>query len=185
MNETWVTVVGNVSTSLRGRRTADGTAIASFRMATNERRYDRTTGGWVDGDHVYVSVTCWRRLAQNVLASLVKGDPVVVSGRLFTRSYEYEGQSRTEMEIDANAVGPDLARSTASVIRPRPQSDRTLPDHGDVTDSATSSDTATSSEGGAPPDHGGGIEGTDIGDDGVFGPDSELELVGSAPGREG
>jgi single-strand DNA-binding protein len=119
MHETNMTIVGNVISDPRQRRTAEGTKVVSFRMASNERRYDKAADQWVDGDHLYVTVTCWRRLAAGVAASLVKGDPVMVRGRLYTRDYEVEGQRRYSTEVEAASVGPDLARCTADVQRPR------------------------------------------------------------------
>jgi single-strand DNA-binding protein len=117
MNETVTTVVGNVITDVKQRRITDGTRVASFRMASNERRFDKETQGWVNGDSLFVTVTCWRKLALGVTASLMKGDPVVVTGRLFTRGYEVEGQKRSVTELEAVAVGPDLARCVADVTR--------------------------------------------------------------------
>lgn len=119
MNETIVTVVGNVITDVTRRRTGDGEGPVGFRIATNERRFDKTTEQWVDGDRLYLSVTCWRRLAEGVLLSLSKGDPVIVQGRLYTRHYELDGQKRSVTELDAWAVGPDLARCSAVPKRPR------------------------------------------------------------------
>lgn len=60
MRETIVTVTGNVISDLRGRRTADGTKIVSFRLVSNERRFDRDTGTWVEGDRFFVTVTGWQ-----------------------------------------------------------------------------------------------------------------------------
>jgi single-strand DNA-binding protein len=119
MNETVTTIVGNVISDVRIRRTGEGVKVASFRIASNERRYDKAAEQWVDGDRLYVTVTCWRRLAANVLGSLVKGDPVVVTGRLYTRGYEVEGQKRSVTELEAWAVGPDLSRCSAEVTRAR------------------------------------------------------------------
>jgi single-strand DNA-binding protein len=119
VNETLTTIVGNVISDLTPRRTAAGIRVVGFRMASNERRFDKATGEWVDGDRLYVSVTCWRKLAIGVAASLVKGDPVVVTGRLYTREYTYEGKQRSVTELEANAVGPDLSRCTADVQRVR------------------------------------------------------------------
>jgi single-stranded DNA-binding protein len=65
-------------------------------------------------------VNCWRRLAEGAMASLVKGDPVVVSGRLSVREYETEAGRRYMTEIAATAVGPDLARCSAQIRRWRP-----------------------------------------------------------------
>lgn len=135
MKETMTTIVGNIITDLRPRRTADGVHLVGFRVASNERRFDKVTGGWVDGDRLFVSVTCWRKLAQGVVASLGKGDPVVVIGRLYTRNYEVENQKRSVTELDALAVGPDLSRCTAVVQLPPRDQDRpavgaTVPEQG-------------------------------------------------------
>ena len=119
MNETEVTVVGNVISDVKSRRTGEGVRVVNFRVASNERRFDKGTGEWVDGDRFFVSVTCWRKLANGVAASLSKGDPVVVTGRLYTRGYEVEGQRRSVTEIEANAVGPDLSRCSAELTRVR------------------------------------------------------------------
>jgi single-strand DNA-binding protein len=119
MYETQVTIVGNVVTPVDKRELSNGTAVAKFRVGSTERRYDRATGGWVDGDRLYVEVSCWRSLAQNAAASLVKGDPVVVTGRLYTRNYEHEGQRRSSTALDAYSVAADLSHCTAVVTRTR------------------------------------------------------------------
>jgi hypothetical protein len=77
---TYTTVVGNLATRVDLRSVPDGTPVASFRVASNERHRDRATGSWRDGDTLYVNVTCWRSLAENVHASVGVGDPVVVHG---------------------------------------------------------------------------------------------------------
>jgi single-strand DNA-binding protein len=117
MHETYTTVVGNVATRVDLRSLPDGTPLASFRVATNERRRDRATGSWRDGDSLFVNVTCWRALGENVHASLGVGDPVIVRGRLFTSSWEKDGRRQSAVEMEGYAVGPDLARSTAEVRR--------------------------------------------------------------------
>jgi single-strand DNA-binding protein len=127
VNETMTTIVGNVITGITQRKIGDGTRVASFRMASNERRFDKETQQWVNGDSLYVTVTCWRKLALGVNASLVKGDPVIVTGRLFTRGYEVEGQKRSVTELEAMAVGPDLSRCLADVSRARRQASEDAP----------------------------------------------------------
>jgi single-strand DNA-binding protein len=117
MNETLITVVGNLVDDPKLRTTDSGVEVCSFRVASTARRLDRETGRWVDYGQLFLGVSCWRGLGINVAASLHKGDPVVVSGRLFTRQYERDGQLRSSYEVDAVAVGPDLARGTASFQR--------------------------------------------------------------------
>lgn len=119
MNETHVTVVGRVINKPEYRLTRNDVEVANFRMASNERRYDKETQQWVDGDSLYVNVTCWRRLAFGVHACLDKGDPVVVTGRLYTRGFEVDGKRRSVTEMEAHSVGPDLSRCTLSMHRKR------------------------------------------------------------------
>jgi single-strand DNA-binding protein len=119
MNETMTTIVGNVISDVRHRRLNDGVEVANFRVASNERRFDKASAQWVDGDRLFVSVTCWRRLAGSVLTSLAKGDPVLLIGRLYTRNFELDGQKRSITELEAVAVGPDLSRCSAGVQRAR------------------------------------------------------------------
>jgi single-strand DNA-binding protein len=118
MHETYTTVVGNIATRVDLRSLQDGTVLASFRVATTERRRDRDTGSWRDGESLYLQVTCWRALAENVHRSLGVGDPVVIHGKLFTRSWEKDGKRQSAVEMEGHTVGPDLARSTAVVTRP-------------------------------------------------------------------
>jgi len=113
MNETSVTVIGNLVDDPRLRTTDTGVDVAGFRVASTARRWDKATGRWSDAGSLFLSVTCWRTLAGNAVASLRKGDPVVVTGRLSTRTYEKDGQTRSTCELEAVAIGPDLARGTA------------------------------------------------------------------------
>ena len=121
MFETHLTVVGRLCSAVDERRMADGTVVANFRVASTERRRDRG-GAWVDGDNLYLDVRCKRDLAENTIASLVKGDPVVVTGRLYTRTYEHEGQRRSVVTLEAQSVAADLAWCTAVVTRTRRRS---------------------------------------------------------------
>ncbi|MEJ2861404.1 single-stranded DNA-binding protein [Actinomycetospora flava] len=116
MNETMVTVTGNVAGDVITKRVGANQEhlLVTFRVASSERRYDRATDSWVDGDRFTALVNCWRRLADGARL-LVKGDPVVVTGRLSVREYEVEGVRRYMTEISATAVGPDLGRCTATV----------------------------------------------------------------------
>ncbi len=85
---THLTVIGTLITNINRRRLTDGTTVVNFRVASNERRFDRASGTWTDGDTLYVSVTCWRQLAENVHRTFNMGDPIIVQGRLYTRNYE-------------------------------------------------------------------------------------------------
>ncbi|MEQ4205628.1 single-stranded DNA-binding protein [Actinopolymorpha sp. B17G11] len=120
MNETMISIAGNVATEIRFLRSDRGTPLASFRLASTSRRFDRSQGGWVDGRTTYVTVVCWRALAENVAASLRKGEPVVATGRLRVEPWERDdGRSGTSVEIEAQVVGHDLSRGTSAFRRTR------------------------------------------------------------------
>jgi single-strand DNA-binding protein len=121
MNETFVTVVGNLVDDPKLRTIEAGQDVAGFRVASTSRRFDRDSQRWTDSAQLFLAVSCWRALAGNATASLRKGDPVVVTGKLTTRTYEKDGQTRSVCELEALAIGPDLARGTA-VFRRSPRS---------------------------------------------------------------
>lgn len=114
MNDTTMTIVGNVVDSPKLRRTRSGHFVANFRVASTPRRFDREKAAWVDGDTLFVTITCWRALGENVARSLHKGQPVVATGRYYQREYERDETLRTAYELEAVAVGHDLSRGVAS-----------------------------------------------------------------------
>ena len=119
MFETPFHVVGTIITDPIRRRVGDQ-EVYKFRVASNSRR--RTAeGNWEPGNSLYVSVNCWgNKLVKGVGASLGKGDPVIVVGYVYTSEYEdRDGNRRSSVEVRATAVGPDLARSIATVERPK------------------------------------------------------------------
>jgi single-strand DNA-binding protein len=116
--ETVVTVAGNLVGDPTRRATPAGVAVGGFRLASTPRHFDRTNSEWKDGNPLFINVTCWRALADNVVTSLSKGDPVLVHGRLHVRRWTQEdGQERETFEIDATSVGPDLNRAKCRVTR--------------------------------------------------------------------
>ncbi|WP_282696740.1 single-stranded DNA-binding protein [Streptomyces sp. CC208A] len=116
MNDTTVTLVGNVATAVEYRDTVAG-AVARFRFAVTARRWDRERAVWVDGATSFYTVSAWRTLGANLAASVSVGEPLVVHGRLKVREDEREGQRKTFVDIDALAVGHDLTRGTSAFRR--------------------------------------------------------------------
>ncbi|WP_225799916.1 single-stranded DNA-binding protein [Streptomyces sp. NK15101] len=129
MNDTTVTLVGNVATAVEYRDTVAG-GVARFRFAVTARRWDRERGLWSDGNTSFYTVSAWRSLGANLAASVSVGEPLVVHGRLKVREEERDGQRKTFVDVDAVAVGHDLSRGTAAFRRavraepePRPEQD--------------------------------------------------------------
>ncbi|MBB5117560.1 single-stranded DNA-binding protein [Streptomyces eurocidicus] len=123
MNETVVTVVGNVATQPDFREAVNGSAVSRFRLAATVRRWDRGKEEWADAYTSFYTVWAWRALAENVVASVTIGEPVIVRGKL--RIQESEGREggdgrRLSADIDAASIGHDLARGTSAFRRVSP-----------------------------------------------------------------
>jgi single-strand DNA-binding protein len=121
VQEPTITVTGNIGGDPRTRVLAGGAVVTDFRIASTPRNVDRTTGEWSDGETIWFTVSCWRMLAENVAASVKKGDRVMVSGTLVSRSWKTEQEElRSALEIKAQSVGFDLSRGKAVQERTRP-----------------------------------------------------------------
>lgn len=103
-----VTVVGTIATEPRLLTTQSGSTLCSFRLASDERRYDREQQKWVEGETNWFGIVSFRRLATHAADSFAKGDRIVVTGRLRVRSWEQGERRGTSVEIEADALGHDL-----------------------------------------------------------------------------
>jgi single-strand DNA-binding protein len=117
MYGTSITIVGNVVDEVALKTTESGLSRLSFRVANTQRRRDRESGQWVDGHKFFVNVTFWREFAENVAKSLKKGDPIVVTGRIYSRQYVKDENNRLSYEIEPESIGHDLARGTTKFER--------------------------------------------------------------------
>lgn len=116
--EPTITMTGNLTADPKLRWTKQGTAVASFTVASTPRTFDRDTNEWQGGEPIFLDCTVWRRQAENVAESLTKGMRVIVAGKLRARSYDdRDGNRRTVIEVDVDEIGPSLARATCQVTR--------------------------------------------------------------------
>lgn len=112
-----ITVTGWVSTVPK-EVVGDGVPYTWFRMGHTPRRRDPLTGTWSDGPTEWFTVKAWRDAAFNIAASVRKGDPVVVHGRLRTDTWQPEdGRQVTTLVVEASAVGHDLMKGTSTFAR--------------------------------------------------------------------
>lgn len=114
-----ITVTGNVGSDI-DVRTDDSNewAYAAFRLACTPRFV--RNGTWRDGETTWLNVNCRNRLLSlNVQASVSKGDPLIVTGRLTTWSWvnSETGEVREKLVLDAFAIGHDLGRGTTTFKR--------------------------------------------------------------------
>src|SRR5215469_5771037 len=120
IHEAQVNLAGYVATEPKFKKVSGDISSARLRVAYTARRRDKETGEWSDGPTSFVNIQCWRTLADNVRASVHKGEPVLVMGRLQIRRFEdQEGAPRTAVEIEAMSIGHDLTRGVAQFSRTR------------------------------------------------------------------
>lgn len=116
--ETTITVVGNLTSDPELRYTQNGLAVANFTIASTPKVFDRQANEMKDGEALFLRASVWREFAEHIAGSLTKGSRVIAQGRLKQRSYETkEGEKRTSMELEVDAIGPDLRFATAQVTR--------------------------------------------------------------------
>jgi single-strand DNA-binding protein len=111
------TITGLVATTPRHLVSADGLPITSFRLASSNRRFDRATMEWVDGETNWYTITSFRTLAINTATSISKGDRIVVSGTLRIRDWDNGERVGTSVELEASNIGHDLAWGTSAFTR--------------------------------------------------------------------
>jgi len=117
MSNDTITITGLVATTPRLITTGEGLTISSFRLASTQRRFDKDTEKWTDGETNWFTVTCFRQLATNVGHSINKGERVIVTGTLRIREWDNGEKAGTTVEVEADAAGHDLTWGTASFAR--------------------------------------------------------------------
>ncbi|MEU4016203.1 single-stranded DNA-binding protein [Microbacterium sp. NPDC028030] len=118
MNETQISVIGNLTADPELRYTQNGVAVANFTIASTPRTFDRQANEWKDGEALFLRASVWKEFAEHVAGSLTKGMRVIAQGRLRQRSYQdREGNQRTAIELEVDEIGPSLRYATAQVTR--------------------------------------------------------------------
>jgi single-strand DNA-binding protein len=97
-----------------------GNAWVKVRCVAKDRVRD-STGAWSDGDPVFIDILI-NQGAEHLYESVVKGDTILVIGKLKQREYEVDGQKRTVYQIAADCVGVSVRWGTAKTQRVLDQS---------------------------------------------------------------
>lgn len=107
MNEVPISPVGNLTSDPELNFGPSGTPYARFTVAQTPRKKG-ANGEFEDDDTMFFRCTAFGSTAENVAASLHKGDRVLVVGRMKVSNYEKDGQQRQSMEVLVDHVGPEL-----------------------------------------------------------------------------
>lgn len=92
-----------------GRIGQDPEAIGSnglrLRVATNDRVKNDSTGEWEDKNTSWWTVKAWKRLAEQSIDVLKKGQEVIIVGKVYEENWtDKEGTKRTSYEINADSI---------------------------------------------------------------------------------
>lgn len=110
-NDTNLTIVGYLTADPELKNTSSGLAVVNVTIASTPSKYDKNTSSWVDGQTLFMRATAWRTMAEQIAASMKKGDKVIAFGRLIAESYkDKDGNDRTTTRIDLESIGLDLSR---------------------------------------------------------------------------
>lgn len=96
-----VMIIGNLGKDPEMQYTASGDAVTKFSVAASEtwtkdgQRQERTE---------WFNVVAWRKLAETCAQYLTKGRQVYVEGKLQTRTYEKDGETKYFTEVIADQV---------------------------------------------------------------------------------
>jgi single-strand DNA-binding protein len=98
-------------------REVNGTAVCNISLGVTERKQNKQTQQWEDGQTTWLRAAVWGAMASNVAASVTKGQLVNVTGTLSERKYTTnENQERTQLEVRVDSISPSLRFATAQVI---------------------------------------------------------------------
>ena len=115
-----ITIVGYLGRDAEPRFTPGGMAVASFSVATTEKRKDGEKTTWF-------RVSLFGKQAENIAQYLTKGKLVFVEGSLRQEEYTTkDGATRTALEVNATSLQllggkDDTARSEAARPASAPQ----------------------------------------------------------------
>ena len=118
-NEPTTTITGNLTADPELRFTPTGRPVAAFTIANTPRFPDRATGEWQDGETWFVRCSAWGDTAENIAASLSRGQR---RGSYRAAALPHLGgqgrrQKRATVEMTVDDIGPSLRRAVAKVTK--------------------------------------------------------------------
>lgn len=112
MSQPQITITGRLVADPELRFTRNSQAVAQFRIAHNQGRFDKAQNEWVDEGALFININAWGGLGENVAEELSKGDLAIVQGRVKQRDFQTkQGENRSVLEVTADEVGRLITRS--------------------------------------------------------------------------
>ncbi len=96
-----VILIGNLTKDPEVRYTPQGTPVASFRLAVNQKY---KSGDSMKEETLFIDIVVWGKQGETCAQYLNKGSAALVEGRLQERRWESDGQQRSKFEVVAQQV---------------------------------------------------------------------------------
>lgn len=97
-------VVGFVGDTPRINTLQSGRKVASFSMATTEKGYTAQSGQQIPDKTEWHNIVCWGKTAEVVERFVHKGSQLYIQGKMRTRTYEKDGQTRYSFEVECETL---------------------------------------------------------------------------------
>lgn len=111
-----ITIIGNLAADPE-LNAGQNFHIAKFTVMTSKSKRNQD-GSWTNTDSTAWTCSAFDKLADHVLQSVKKGDPVIVVGEVSYRSWEgKDGKPAGRMEVTAKEVGLSMKRFAVSASR--------------------------------------------------------------------
>lgn len=88
-----ITIDGRLVADPELKFTPGGKAVANMRVAASDSKKD-DAGNWSTTEQIFINVTLWEAEAESAAEHFVKGDRVLVAGRIYQREYEKSDGSK-------------------------------------------------------------------------------------------
>ncbi|RBP99860.1 single-stranded DNA-binding protein [Bifidobacterium xylocopae] len=119
MHQTKMTMTGFVGKDPVSIGREGATPVCTFRLGSSDGYYDAKTRAWREFPTTWMTVKAFKALANNVLQSVHKGDPVLVTGSVSTEEWVKDGAKRSSLVLEAESIGHDLSMGVSGFRRVR------------------------------------------------------------------
>lgn len=120
MSNPTITIVGRI-----GQDPEDIKGIGiRFRVVSNDRVKNDSTGEWEDKNTSWFTVKAWRKLAEQSKSILKKGQEVIIVGKLYEENWEdASGNKRTSYEVNADTIAVSTYSLSKTYTKPSVNND--------------------------------------------------------------
>lgn len=110
-----VTIFGNLTKDPELKFSGSGSAWGFFTVANTE--WKKENDQWVEAGASFYDVKMFGEAMERVAESFVKGDRVIVIGKLRQETWEKDGEKRSKMVVVADEVGASTKNAVVTMTR--------------------------------------------------------------------